>query len=285
MRKWQWGVLVLAVMMLMAAGCSCGQEETPATEGTGEEAGGEPDVVTTGGLIDLNKATVAELDEVRGISPKVARAIVAYREKHDGFKSVDELIDVDGIGDITFAKLKPLFTVGGEVAPAAEGDAPAEGEGEAEAAGGLVNVNTATLEELDAVKGIGIPTAKKIIAWREEHGPLRSVEDLKAAGIAAMTINNIKDLITFEGGSAPAAGAATTGAPAASSGGAKANLNTATAAQIKAACSGMPQTTADAIVAARQSAGGTFADWAQVDKVRGVGDATFDKLKAAFDLH
>lgn len=292
MRKWQWGVLVLAVLMLMVAGCSCGKEETPATEGEGAgEAAGEADVVTTGGLVDLNKATLEELDAVPGVKTKVAEAIIAYREEHGGFKSIDELNDVKGVGDATFTKLKPLFTIGGEAAPAAEGEAPAaEGEGEAaapaeEAAGGLVNVNTATMAELDAVVGIGEATAKKIIAWREAHGSINSVEDLKAAGISQMTITKFKDLITFTGGSAPAAGAATTSAPAASSGGAKANLNTATAAQIKAACSGMNQATADAIVAARQSAGGKFTEWAQVDKVRGVGDATLVKLKAAFDLH
>lgn len=167
--------------------------------------------------------------------------------------------------------------------PAAGGDVtPTAGT-----AGGLVNVNTATLAELDAVSGIGEATAKKIIAYREAHGPLRSVDDLKAAGIHGCVLGRIKSQLTFTGGGTSAAGSQATGratgSPAAGSG-ARTNINAATAAQIKAAVSRMPQATADAIVAARQTAGNRFSSWGEIDAVPGVGPTTLERLNAAFDL-
>lgn len=69
--------------------------------------------------INLNTATQAQLDEVKGIGPKLSAAIVAYREAHHGFKSVDELKDVKGIGDKSFLKLKDHFVVDGQQKPAA----------------------------------------------------------------------------------------------------------------------------------------------------------------------
>lgn len=59
--------------------------------------------------VNLNTATVAQLESVKGIGPKLAGAIAQYRKSHHGFKSVDELKDVKGIGDKKFAKIKGSF--------------------------------------------------------------------------------------------------------------------------------------------------------------------------------
>jgi len=74
---------------------------------------GSGGVSTPGGtaLIDLNTATVAELDALPGVGPVLAQRIVAYREQHGGFRSVDELKDVTGIGEATFVELEPRVTV------------------------------------------------------------------------------------------------------------------------------------------------------------------------------
>lgn len=62
--------------------------------------------------INLNTATSAQLESVKGVGPKLAGAIEQYRKSHHGFKTVDELKDVKGIGDKKFAKIKNSFTVG-----------------------------------------------------------------------------------------------------------------------------------------------------------------------------
>lgn len=61
--------------------------------------------------IDLNTATEAELDELPGVGPSIAAAIVAFREQNGGFASVEDLLDVRGIGEARLAEIRPLVTV------------------------------------------------------------------------------------------------------------------------------------------------------------------------------
>jgi competence protein ComEA len=65
---------------------------------------------------------------------------------------------------------------------------------------GLVNINTATLEELDTLPGIGPITAQKIIDYRESNGPFKKIEDIQnVSDIGLVTFEKIKDLITVGG--------------------------------------------------------------------------------------
>lgn len=60
---------------------------------------------------NLNTATLAELEELPGVGPVTAGAILAWREQHGRFTTVEELQEVDGIGPKTYAKLAPHVTV------------------------------------------------------------------------------------------------------------------------------------------------------------------------------
>lgn len=61
--------------------------------------------------VNLNLATQAELEALPDVGPVTAQAIIGWREERGGFTSVDELLEVDGIGEKTLAKLAPHVTV------------------------------------------------------------------------------------------------------------------------------------------------------------------------------
>ena len=65
----------------------------------------------TGGAVDLNTATVQELDALPGVGPITAAAIVTWRQTNGKFTSVDQLAEVDGIGPARLEKLRALVRV------------------------------------------------------------------------------------------------------------------------------------------------------------------------------
>jgi competence protein ComEA len=85
----------------------------PGAAGGGETdgSGGTDGAGVPGGKLDLNTATQAQLEELPGIGPAYAQAIIAERQRRGGFTSVNELRSVRGIGDKRFAQLAPLVTV------------------------------------------------------------------------------------------------------------------------------------------------------------------------------
>lgn len=87
----------------------------PSGSGSGPSSGGAA-TGSAGGAdlgtpVDLNRASIDELDTLPGVGPATAAAIVAHREEHGPFTSVDGLLDVRGIGEAKLAALRDLVTV------------------------------------------------------------------------------------------------------------------------------------------------------------------------------
>lgn len=73
-------------------------------------AGGTP---AAGGQIDINLATAEQLEQIPGVGPVLAQRIISYREQNGGFSTVEQLTEVSGIGEATFAQMQSMVTVSG----------------------------------------------------------------------------------------------------------------------------------------------------------------------------
>jgi len=72
---------------------------------------------SSGEKINLNTASLAELQNLPRIGPKVAQRIIDFRKQNGSFKKIEELMKVKGIGEKIFNNLKDLITVGSEAQP------------------------------------------------------------------------------------------------------------------------------------------------------------------------
>ncbi|WP_082119487.1 ComEA family DNA-binding protein [Saccharothrix sp. ST-888] len=75
---------------------------------------GQPSPAAAGGPkgpLSLNQATIEQLDALPGVGPTLAERIVHFRQEHGGFRSVDQLRQVSGIGARKFGELRPLLTL------------------------------------------------------------------------------------------------------------------------------------------------------------------------------
>src|SRR5262245_55983428 len=63
-------------------------------------------------MVNINTASSSELEVLPGIGPKVAARIVEYRKTKGPFKKIEELMNVQGVGEKSFLKLRPQLTVG-----------------------------------------------------------------------------------------------------------------------------------------------------------------------------
>ncbi|HEY9898535.1 MAG TPA: ComEA family DNA-binding protein [Pantanalinema sp.] len=91
-------------------GASAGTLDSPAREARRARRGGAAS--TPGGAsrpVALNTATLLELDALPGIGPAIAGDIIAYRKKQGGFRSLDELREVPGIGERKLSRLRPFL--------------------------------------------------------------------------------------------------------------------------------------------------------------------------------
>jgi competence protein ComEA len=89
-----------------------GEQILVGVEAAGGVAGSLGSTVPDGEtLVNLNTADLAALDTLPGVGPVTAESILSWRDANGGFTSVDELLEVDGIGEATLADLAPHVTL------------------------------------------------------------------------------------------------------------------------------------------------------------------------------
>jgi competence protein ComEA len=94
---------IVLVLGLVATAVSAQESARPAAKAAAASA--------AAGVVNLNTATVAQLETLPGIGKATAERILEYRQKNGGFKKVEDLMNVRGIGEKSFLKMKPLITV------------------------------------------------------------------------------------------------------------------------------------------------------------------------------
>lgn len=104
------GLLNLARRLVDGEQVVVGAVAAPGPAGAGGSAGAGA-AGGSGALLSLNTATAEQLDSLPGVGPVLAARIVTYRTQHGGFRSVDQLREVTGIGEAKFADIRSLVSV------------------------------------------------------------------------------------------------------------------------------------------------------------------------------
>jgi competence protein ComEA len=161
--------------------------------------------------VDLNSADHAELLQLPGVGEGLATRIEHRRRAQKGFRSIDDLMAVRGVGPATMERLRPLTRVAGEPDERAptepvrkprgteKADDPSPKEEQAKrwlASRGPVDLNRASARELEQLPGVGPKMAQRIIAERrralfESPDALRRVK-----GIGVKTLERLRPYVT-----------------------------------------------------------------------------------------
>ena len=140
--------------------------------------------------LDLNTATVRQIDSLPGIGPAVAARIIEQRATSP-FRTLSDLGNVPGIGPTLVARLAPFVLLSADppqaampevtrVAPAAEPAAP-------------LDLNRATAAEMEKLPGVGPALAARLIAWRDSAGGFKSWEDVdRVSGVGPALLAKLK---------------------------------------------------------------------------------------------
>lgn len=196
------GLVLLATLVLLVY------------RGYGNGFGSRPVERASAAITDLNKADRAELEQVPGIGPTLAREIEDHRKKKGPFKSIDELRQVKGVGPLTLDKVRPYLRVEAvsisssdslateplvlERKPSAPTPAPApraSGAKKFQAGDPPIDINSANLDDLVKLPGVGPVTAQHILAARAER-PFGSVGELnRVKGIGPKTLEKIRPFV------------------------------------------------------------------------------------------
>ena len=111
-------------------------------------------------IVDINNADTSAYIALPGIGSKLASRIVNFRDKLGGFHSIEQVKETYGLSDSTFQAIKDYLQLNNSAVK-------------------QININTATKEELKAHPYIKWQLANAIIEYRNQHGPYKSIDDVK----------------------------------------------------------------------------------------------------------
>lgn len=132
------------------------------------------------GKLNINEASMQDFSLLPGIGDKTSYRIVKYREEVGGFKAIEQIKRVKGIGDAAFYKVKDYLALTGKSNLRV-----------------LIDINTATAPALASLPGISEKDAYAIIEYRKKNKGFKKIEEIKLAGISKEKFEEIKGLITI----------------------------------------------------------------------------------------
>jgi len=157
-----------------------------------------------GEQIDINSATAEEIARLPRVGMSLAKRIVAYRAAHGAFQTTADLDRVSGVGPGLLAALTDRLRFGaGTGPPQAAGTAGANSRTAAAnrpltgaVSTSLVDLNSATQKDLEALPGIGPARSLAILAYRRENGPFAAVSDLgRVPGFSQAMVRRLTPLL------------------------------------------------------------------------------------------
>ncbi|XP_029022290.1 endonuclease/exonuclease/phosphatase family domain-containing protein 1 isoform X2 [Betta splendens] len=153
--------------------------------------------------LNINTATEEELMTLPGVNRSVAQNIVEYRDCIGGFKKVEDLALVSGIGATKLEAIKLEICVSSRTSSSQHSPSSLRKDLEHQSCTGI-NINTATAAQLMSIRGITEKIAKNVVIYREEHGPFKGIEDLvRVNHINSSLLDKIRFQVFVERSRAP----------------------------------------------------------------------------------
>lgn len=138
--------------------------------------------------MDLDRASAPEIARLPRVGPRLARSIVANRETHGAFGSLEGLDRVPGIGPGLLKVIGQRATFSGASRPPGSATPPDRLR---------LDLNAASVPELERLPFIGPYMAQQIVAYRERHGRFPAVDSLvRVPGVGPATLARIRDRVT-----------------------------------------------------------------------------------------